>query len=288
MAYEHVRFSIGSITCLLVLALSVLLAACRDNSAKSERVTFFEAGTIPQGFFPRAEPEAVGIDRGALAALVSEAQHAHSNALIVIKDGRVLTERYFGHPAEHPLRINSVTKSVVSLAICRLISDGKISGLNTPLSTWFPEWRNGKKRKVTLRHIMTHTSGLYHEKNAAKLYQQPDVVRYSRGLPLVTQPGEHFSYSNEAVALLSGIVLAATGKPLDEYLQDAIFTPMGITGYKWDRDTAGNVMAYGGLWLFPRDLARIGQLMANSGRWGKVQVVPSAWICACTAPVYVF
>jgi CubicO group peptidase (beta-lactamase class C family) len=63
-----------------------------------------------------------------------------------------------------------VTKSVVSLAVGELIEDGKIPNPNTPLSAWFPEWTVGKKERITLRHILTHTSGLSHQESAADLY----------------------------------------------------------------------------------------------------------------------
>ena len=268
-----------------ILALTAFLSSCQNGAAPSQQISFFEAEAVPREFLPRAKPEAVGVNPAALAALVAEAQNTHSAALIVIKDGRVVVERYFGHPTKQPLRINSVTKSIVSLAIGQLIADGKIPSLKTPLSRWFPEWALGEKAKITLRDIMAHTSGLYHEESATKLYQQPDVVRYARGLPLAEEPGKNFSYSNEAVALIPGIVLAASGKPLDIYLRDLLFKPMGISDYKWARDAAGNVLAFGGLWLLPRDLARIGQLMLDSGRWENKQLIPASWVHACTSPV---
>ena len=269
---------------LLFLALAFLLSSCRDTPPQPKQVLLFDSAAVPSEFFPRSEPEAVGINPAALAALVAEAQNTHSNALIVIKDGRVVVERNFDRPAKQPLRINSVTKSIVSLAVGQLVADGKIPGLATPLARWFPEWAVGKKAKVILQHIMTHTSGLYHEESAAKLYQQPDVIRYARGLPLAGEPGKNFAYSNEAVALIPGIALAAAGKPLDIYLRDRLFEPMGISDYKWDRDAAGNVLAFGGLWLLPRDLARIGQLMLDSGSWEGKQLIPAAWVRAGTSP----
>ena len=70
---------------------------------------------------------------------------------------------------------------------------------------------------------------------------------------------------------------------LEAYLKERLFKPMGITAVDWDRDPAGNVMPYGGLWLLP-DLARIGQLMGDSGRWNGKQLVPASWTRAATAP----
>jgi len=269
---------------LLFTTLALFLSACQGTSTQPKPLSFFDSTKGEADFFPRSSPEAAGVDPAALAKLVSEAQAAHSSALIVLQDGHAVAERYFGHDPEQPIRINSVTKSIASLAIGQLIDDGKITSLDTPLSKWFPEWAKGEKAKITLRNILSHTSGLYHEASAAKLYQQRDVVRYARELTVTAEPGKDFSYSNEAVALLPGIVLAASGKPLDIYLQERLFKPLGISNYNWDRDAAGNVMAYGGLWLRPRDLARIGQLMLDSGRWKGKQLVPAAWVRACTSP----
>ncbi|MCX5794657.1 MAG: SUMF1/EgtB/PvdO family nonheme iron enzyme [Elusimicrobia bacterium] len=268
--------------CLAIPGL-ILSPACWP-AAVNDQEPSFEPDQPSEGFLPRSsKPEALGIDKAALAKLVRQAQASHSHALIVIKDGRVVVERYFGRPPK-PLRLNSVTKSVVSLAIGALIGEGKIAGVHAPLSTWFPQFKEGDKAKITLWNILTHTSGLYHEESAATLYHQRDVVQYALGLLTADEPGKRFSYSNEAVALLPGIVLAAAGKPLDAYLQEKLFGPMGITACDWDRDPAGNVMAYGGLSMAPRDLARIGQLMLDSGRWQGRQLVPGAWVRAATSP----
>lgn len=265
-----------------LLCLALCFAACQNTPPS--QVRYFEPQISESGFLPRATPEAAGINTAALASLVSEAQSSHSHALIVIKDGRVVVERYFGHYTGQPLRTNSVTKSVVSLAIGMLINDGKIPGLNTPVSRWYPEWAKDKRAKITLWNIMTHTSGLYHEPSAEKLYKQQNVVQYAAGLKTTDEPGRSFSYSNEALALIPGIVKSASGISLEAYLKERLFVPMGIMSVDWDRDPAGNVMPYGGLWLMPRDLARIGQLMVDSGRWNGKQLVPASWTRAATTP----
>jgi CubicO group peptidase (beta-lactamase class C family) len=269
----------------LLCVISIILPAChRPISFDQSRSPFFEAGTGPEGFLPRtAKPDSLGLSSDGLMRLIAEAQAGHSHALILVKDGRVVVERYFGHPQE-PMRINSGTKAIVSLAIGMLIRDGKISSVYAPLSTWFPEFRNGDKARITLWNVLTHTTGLSHEKTAETLYRQQDVVHYAASLPVIKEPGKDRSYSNEAVALLAGIVSSAAGKPLDAYLQEKLFGPMNISSYDWDKDPAGNPMAYGGLWMLPRDLARIGQLVLNNGRWEGKQLVPAAWIKMMTSP----
>ncbi len=148
------------------------------------------------------------------------------------------------------------------------------------MSTWFDDWKTGAKAKVTLRHVLTHTSGLSHKKGAALLNQQTDRLAYARALPIVAEPGSKFSYSNEATQLLSGVVEAAAGEPLDVYTKKRLFTPLGIDDFRWDKDEAGNVQTFYGIALTARDLARIGSLMLDGGRWGDEQIVPQKWVQA--------
>ena len=96
---------------LALLTLTAFLSSCRNGAAPSQQISFFESEAAPREFLPRAKPEAVGVDPQALAALVAEAQNTHSTALIVIKDGDVIAERYFGsvpkelHPRPWPPRL---------------------------------------------------------------------------------------------------------------------------------------------------------------------------------------
>jgi hypothetical protein len=107
----------------------------------------------------------------------------------------------------------SVTKGFVGLAIGWLLEEKKIASLDSPLATWFPEWKEGKKARVTLRHVVTHTSGLSHQQTNKLLAAQRDRLAYVRALPIETEPGEVFSYSNEATQLLSGIDAAVRASP---------------------------------------------------------------------------
>ncbi len=227
----------------------------------------------------RAEPKDVGMDPAALDDLVREAERTKSDTLLVIVDGKVIVERYFGKPRS-PIETMSATKSVVSMAIGRLIADGKIASLDVPLSTFFPDWRQGRKAKVALKHVLTHTSGLEHGKGAGNLNKQKDRLAFVQKSAIVEEPGEKFSYNNEATQLLAGVVKAASGKPLDTYVAETIFAPLGIVEWQWAKDKAGNVQAFYGLALHARDLAKLGQVMLDKGRYGEVRVLPEAWVAA--------
>lgn len=230
----------------------------------------------------RVEPKDAGLDAVALDDLVREAERTKSDSLLVIVDGKVVVERYFGKPRA-PIETMSATKSVVGMAIGRLIADGKIASVDVPLSTFFPEWRQGKKAKVTLKHVLTHTSGLEHGKGAGNLNKQKHRLAFVRKAAIVEEPGEKFSYNNEATQLLAGVVKAASGRPLDTYVAETFFTPLGIVDWHWAKDEAGNVQAFYGLALSARDLAKLGQVMLDKGRYGDARILPESWVAASTA-----
>lgn len=237
----------------------------------------------PQATYSAEKARCGGIDSAALKELVEQSSHTSTDALIVLKDDKVLVEKYSRlSPGLIPLM--SVTKSIVSLAVGKLISEGKIKSINEPLSTWFPEWKTGLKAKVTLKHILTQTSGLSHQTADGLLASKQDQLSYVRGLEIVETPGLRFSYDNEATVLLSGIVKAASGESLDQYVAENIFRPLGITHWSWKKDPAGNVMAYWGLALEPKDLATIGHLMLHEGRWKNKAIVPAEWVTLATSP----
>jgi CubicO group peptidase (beta-lactamase class C family) len=263
------------------LAASVLALAGPADADEPQR-PLFEPGLDPAGFLPRARPAAVGMDEDALRALVRDAEASLTDAIIVIKDGKVVVERTFGRP-RGAMSTMSVTKSIVGLAVGMLIADGRIRSLDEPLGTWFPEWKEGAKRKVTLRHVLTHTSALAHKTGARLLYSQPDRLKHARESPLRGAPGS-FSYNNEAAQLLAGVIASAAGKPVDVFLRERLFEPLGIKDATWDRDQAGNVNTFADLSLSGRDLARIGQLMLSGGRHEGRELVPAAWIAEATKP----
>ena len=223
-----------------------------------------------------ASPEQAGLARPALEALIGECEKTDSDALLVVAGDRVVVARAFGH-APRSLEVKSVTKGFVGFAFGFLLAEGKVS-LDDPLSKWFPEWKEGKKAKVLLRHVLSHTSGLSHEQMAWKLEKQTDRLAYVRALDVVIEPGTAFSYNNEATMLLSGVVAAAAGQPIDAYLQARLFGPLGITDASWSRDGAGNVTTNGGLSLSAVSLAKIGMAVRDR------RVVPTAWITAMQQP----
>jgi CubicO group peptidase (beta-lactamase class C family) len=231
---------------------------------------------------PHGSAEAAGLDLAALARLRERAEQTGSNSLVVMVDGVVVVEEYFGEPRE-PIEAMSATKSIVALAIGRLIDDGKIASLDAPVHTLFPEWNQGRKRDITVRHLLQHTSGLQNAPNTTlEIYPSPDFVELALAAELEHAPGTAFSYNNKAVNLLAGVVEVASGQRMDRYIGEKIFAPLGITEFGWTLDGAGNPHGMSGLQIHALDLARIGQLVLQRGVYDGKRVVSAEFLDAAT------
>jgi CubicO group peptidase (beta-lactamase class C family) len=224
------------------------------------------------------------VNREALDRLLDRARQSNSDAVVIMKDGKLVGEWHFGK-AEGPIETMSATKSIVNLAVGKLIDSGKIRSLDQPIHEFFPEWRQGRKQRITVRHLLNHTSGLQNERSTMlEIYPSPDFVKLALAAELDADPGSAFSYNNKAVNLIAGLVKAASGTRLDDYLRSEIFAPMGIHDFSWDTDRAGNPHAMSGLSMRAIDLAKIGQMLLDSGTFRGKRIISSAWIAESIQP----
>lgn len=226
--------------------------------------------------YEKIDAKAAGLDPAALERLVKRAEETHSDALVILKDGKLVGDWRFGKTAG-PIEAMSATKSVVSMAIGRLVTAGKLR-IDDPVATVYPEWKGTPKEKITIRHLLDHTSGLQAHRTTEEIYASRDVVRLALDASLASEPGTTNFYNNKAVNLLAGIVEKVSGKKLDEYLRDEVFTPLGIARFSWMRDASGNPHGMAGLQIDPLDLARIGQLMLDEGAFQGRQVLTAEWV----------
>lgn len=227
------------------------------------------------------ETAAQRLNPAALQRLDSAARATHSDALVILHDGKVVLSRDYAGPPT-PIPAMSVTKSIANLAIGRLLTTGRLRSLDTPLATFFPEWQGGPKAAITLRHVMEHTSGLRHNEMWER---SPDRLRLALDAPLDDAPGTRYFYNNTAVELVSGVVERVTGQHLDDFIASELFRPLGIRTFRWSRDSAGLAGAYAGLDIMPVDLATIGQFVLQRGMWKDVQLIGADWFDAPATPV---
>ncbi len=270
-------------------------AAMSDQVPAALRVPHaYEDYTLPRPSGPDpmlpAFPDArsAGLDAEAFTHLMLRARFFHSDAVVVLKDGRLVANQRFGKAAA-PIELMSATKSVAALAIGRLLETGRIRSLDQLVATWYPQWQKTSKQPITLRQLMNQTSGIQAQASAEEVYASPNLVQLALDADLAHFPGSHFFYNNKAVNLLAGIVEKASGRKLDVYMKDEIFAPLGITRFSWMRDPSGNPHVMAGLQLDALDAARIGQLMLQGGTYAGKRLVSPAFVSEAvhTAQPYV-
>lgn len=210
--------------------------------------------------------------------LLKAAKKSHSDALILIQDGDKIIDYHRGSKSEK-IESMSVTKSIVGLAIARLLTENKIDSLNTPVAHYYPEWRQGQKKNITIRHLMNHTSGLQNVPNTrVEIQPSADFLQLALSASVVDTPGTKFSYNNKAVNILSGIVRKASGQTMDDYLRDGLFKQMDITDFNWRADDAGHSRAMAGFQVRPEDLAKLGELVLHKGSWRGRPPIVKKWM----------
>jgi CubicO group peptidase (beta-lactamase class C family) len=184
-----------------------------------------------------------------------------------------------------------VTKSVVSILFGLAMSHGAIKSLDQPVLDYFPEYqdlRTPERMKIRLRDLLSMTSGLHWDERTFP-YTDPhnseiamdmatDRYRHILSEPIDHPPGQTWTYSGGDVALIAAVIARATGKPIEVFAEQALFRPLGITRFEWLKDDKGVPYAASGLRLLPHDMARIGQMMLQQGRWNGMQVVPKDWV----------
>lgn len=218
------------------------------------------------------------LNQQALDALIAGSQRTNSDALVILKDGEVAYKNYFGKP-EQKIEAMSATKSVVGLAVGLLIDHGYLKDIDQSVSSFFPEWKQGRKKKITVRHLLTHTSGLQNVPNAGiEVEVAPDGVQLALAAELESEPGSAYSYNNKATNLIAGVVERASGMKLDVFLKRYLFNEIGVTDIGWRTDKTGNPQGMAGLQIRPEDLAKVGQLILNGGKWDGKQVISQKWL----------
>jgi CubicO group peptidase (beta-lactamase class C family) len=240
------------------------------------------AGQNVGGGLERSTPAAEGINEEALRALLERAEATQSSALVVLRNGKLVGEWYWGGPS-FATESMSPTKAITSLAIGLLVDDGKIRSIDERVPAFFPEWRDGVHDAITIRQLLNHTSGLHADRTNEEVYASSDFVRYALGSGLDAAPGTEFYYNNSAANLVAGIAGVAAGKPMDAYLRERLFAPLGIRDVRWTRDPAGNPHGMAGLQIHAADFAKIGQLLLQDGMWTGKRLVSSQWIAESTS-----
>lgn len=247
----------------------------------------------PTKAWETSSPELQGIDSRALAELVNFGASEKMDSLLVTRHGRIVTEAYYApFRAGHKHRINSATKAVTATLIAIALKNGLLDSLDHRVLDFFADRTivnsDDRKQAITIQHLLNQTSGLEWREALTEtvpvsfiaMQRSPDWAKYVLDRPMARSPGASFDYNSGNSHLLSAIVTRLTGgKPLD-YAKEQLFGPLGIADYVWLQDPQGIPAGGAGLYMLPRDMAKIGYLYLRNGAWEGRQILPEAWIKA--------
>jgi CubicO group peptidase (beta-lactamase class C family) len=273
----------------------------------------------PTAGWRTAPPAQVGMDPKLVADLDAKAAyHPQLRSLLVVRHGYLAYERYWHGDAGTGQEAFSVTKSFTSALVGIALRDHKLKGLDQTvgelLAAHLPADADPRLAKVTVAQLLTMTSGLAGDDGSLggdldlllRLLQSRDWLGHILDRRLVTRPGTTFAYSNAGSHLLSAIVADTTGRSTLAFARAKLFGPLGIRtehalqpvnidyasraqqqAYEraevaWNTDPQGYQTGWSGLKLPARDLAKLGYLYLNGGRWDGAQVIPAGYVRAST------
>lgn len=220
------------------------------------------------------------------------------HSVLVVKDEQLIIEEYFnGYTTDKPHDLRSVTKSIRSVLLGIAIGQGFIENVNDPISkylkTQIPKKNLSQhKEKITIKHLLTMSSGLDcndWDKNSRgqedKVHKKKDWIQYTLDLPMVHEPGTIASYCSMGTVLIAEIISQASGMSIDQFAKKFLFNPLGIENISWGHTSDKDVIPSGKrLYMTSRDMAKIGQLILNKGKWNGKQIISDNWIAEATAP----
>lgn len=215
------------------------------------------------------------VDRAALESLEKACRESGSASYAVQVDGKPVASWNADENPE-PIPCHSILKSISSLAVGKLITDGILKSIDTPVYEFYPEWKQGYRKLITLRHLLNHTSGIENQESTMHEWTDaPDLVQVALCTDLVSPAGDYFNYNNKACLLLLGVIGRASGMQPHRYIEQKIFAPLGIGNYKWEFDEAGNTKA---LSITSDELVKIGQLVLDKGIRNGTRLISEEWI----------
>lgn len=222
---------------------------------------------------------AVGSDA---RTLVAEARAADSHCVTVVRNGRTVLDKDLDRTVDTS-QAWSITKSVTALLV-GIAQDRGLLRLDDKVSTYVKEWRRTPSRRVTVRHLLANTSGREWglETDYRRMTGSRDKTRFAIRLSQQAEPGTEWYYNNSAIQVLEEVLRKATGMPVHAFADRVLLRPLRMRDSSIQRDPSGNTMLFAGLVTTCRDLARLGVMLADGGRYDDRRIVSKRFLRQAT------
>ncbi len=299
----------------ILFILTLILSGCSGDSngpPESSRTVYTYQEPISDSDWDARHISEFGLDAAAFEMMMNrqnlEALNIHG--VLIVKDNALIFEEYFSGEDSNGVQVDfdkdtlheqfSVTKSISSLLMGIAIENGIIVGLEESLLSYMPGhseyFVDPQKANITLHDVLTMQAGIeWNELTASRetsslfdLLSSEDPLTYTLSQPSVAEPGEVFEYSTGVATLLSEVIGFASGNSVETFAQEHLFTPLNIDEVEWQYHDSGHIFTGTGLKLLPRDMAKIGQLVLDSGMWNNNIIISEAWISESTFPHLAF
>jgi CubicO group peptidase (beta-lactamase class C family) len=282
----------------LFIAAIVLIYSCNQEQ---------KAGPNEDGITMGSMADA-GIDSTIINKIdtaITNGTYPNIHSLLIARNNKLVYEKYwagndnewgtdlgvrnFTKDSLHDIR--SISKSIVSACIGIAIQQGKIKTVDQKVFDFFPEYAKldtGLISTLTIKHLLTMSSGLVWnedipydnpENSEIRMTRSPNQVEYVLSQPLDHPPGKVWKYNGGTTQLLAAIIEKTTGKKVDVFAKEYLFTPLGIEKFEWVKYPGTDLpAAASGVRLRSRDLLKFALLYANDGKWNGKDILPARWI----------
>jgi CubicO group peptidase (beta-lactamase class C family) len=228
------------------------------------------------------------------AALEPKFNEMQTVAFVIVKNDSLLHEQYWdGFGPDSRSNSFSMAKTFVSILVGAAIDEGKIKSIDQPVSDFLPEFKEGDNAKLTIKHLLTMSSGINFDENyvspfayPAQAYYGSDLKTLTFGYKVIEEGGKTFKYLSGNSELLAFILTKATGKTLSEYMSEKLWKPLGAKNDAlWSLDSKdGMEKAYCCFNSNALDFARLGQLYLDRGKWNGTQIINADYVAKSIIP----
>ena len=236
----------------------------------------------------------MNVDSGKINELmcnIANGNFENIDSVVLVKNGKLILEEYFnGYHREKTHEIRSATKSIGSILTGIAIDHRFITDENNRIYPYFQKHEPDEKwddkiKNVSLKTLLTMTSGFDCDDHKIpgfecerNMYKTNDWVEYALNLPMAYQPGEHWAYNSSSLILVSEIISETSKMSIPDFANKYLFEPLGITDFQWGFSPKGRAFIAGNAKMKPRDMAKIGYMFLNDGKWKGKQIISKEWI----------